>query len=237
RASLSGDVSDITIGLPKEFFANGLTAEVEQLVQAAVTVLERLGATVREVSLPHSQQSIAVYYVITPSEISANLARYDGIRFGHHSDAADNLFELYSQTRGEGFGPEAKRRIMLGTYALSAGYYDAYYLQAQKVRTVITREVDRVLSEVDLLLTPTAPHVAFPLGEKVNDPLAMYLEDIYMGLASIAGLPAISLPVGFAGHLPVGLQLIGRRLREDIILRVADAYQRVSEWHLERPQL
>lgn len=233
QAEMKKDITGLKIGIPKEFFGAGLDEEVEEAVRQAITVLEDAGAEIVEVSLPHSQYSIAVYYVITPSELSANLARYDGIRFGHHSQAAKNLFEIYAKSRGEGFGPEAKRRIMLGTYALSAGYYDAYYLQAQKVRTVIKKETDKVLADVDLLLTPTSPHPAFKIGEKVDDPLKMYLEDVYMGLASILGLPAISLPCGFSQGLPVGLQLIGKKH----LLRAAWHYEQATTWHQQKPKI
>jgi aspartyl-tRNA(Asn)/glutamyl-tRNA(Gln) amidotransferase subunit A len=231
------DINGLRIGIPKEFFGQGLESEVEEKVKKAVDILTGAGAEVREVSLPHSKSAISVYYIITPSEISANLARYDGIRFGHHSKKADNLFEVYTKSRGEGFGAEAKRRIMLGTYALSAGYYDAYYLQAQKVRSVIIKEVTKVFQEVDILLTPTAPHTAFKIGEKIDDPLKMYLEDIYMSLASIVGLPAMSVPCGLVNGLPVGMQLVGKHFAERDILRVAYSYQQLTDWHKQKPTL
>ncbi len=232
-----GDLTDLTIGIPQEFFGPGLTTEIKELVQRAIGALEGAGAKIKEVSLPHSQYAISVYYIITPSEISANLARYDGIRFGHRSKKANNLFEVYTKSRGEGFGPEVKRRIMLGTYALSAGYYDAYYLQAQKVRTVISEEVKKVFKEVDILVTPTSPHPAFKIGEQVDDPLKMYLEDIYMSLASILGLPALSIPCGFVNNLPVGLQLIGQQFAERDILKLAHHYQQLTDWHKQRPAI
>jgi len=236
-AALSQSVTGLRIGLPKEFFGAGLQPGVETAVRAALAELEKAGAELVEVSLPHAPDSIAVYYIITPSEISANLARYDGIRFGHVSSAAKTLIEAYQRNRGEGFGPEAKRRIMLGTYALSSGYYDAYYKQAQAVRTVIAREVQSVFEQVDVIATPTVPHTAFKLGEQVADPLKMYLEDIYMGVASIVGLPALSAPCGFADGLPVGLQLIGKPLAEHTILALAHQYQQLTDWHLQQPPL
>ncbi|MBU4375007.1 Asp-tRNA(Asn)/Glu-tRNA(Gln) amidotransferase subunit GatA, partial [Patescibacteria group bacterium] len=180
---------------------------------------------------------VPVYYIITPSEISSNLARFDGIRYGLSENNVKNLMEVYTKSRGKGFGAEAKRRIMLGTYVLSAGYYDAYYLQAQKVRTKIAQEFDQVLSKVDVLATPTSSNTAFKIGEKSNDPLEMYLEDIFVSGASLAGLPAISIPCGFDGGLPVGLQIIGRRFGEETILRVGHNYEQAADWHNQKAVL
>lgn len=235
--ALDQDVRGLTVGLPKEFFGDGLQPEVAAAVQAVIDALAAHGIRTVSVSLPHSQRSIAAYYVITPSEISANLSRFDGIRYGHAATTVGTLLERYQHSRGEGFGAEPKRRIMLGTYALSAGYYDAYYLQAQKVRTVIRQEAAAVLEQCDVLLTPTAPHPAFPIGAHQGDPLGMYLEDVYMSLASIAGLPALSVPCGFVEGLPVGFQLIGRPFAEDTILRLGHAYQQLTDWHTAQPVL
>jgi len=192
-----------------------------------VELYKKQGAEVIDVSLPHSKYGVGVYYIITPSEVSSNLARFDGIRYGLSDQSGKDLAAIYKQSRGKGFGPEAKRRIMLGTYALSAGYFDAYYLKAQKVRTIIKNELDAVLSEVDFILTPTAPHPAFKIGEQSNDPLKMYLEDVYVTGASLAGLPALSVPAGFANGLPVGMQLIGRRFGEAGLCRAGSLIESV----------
>ncbi len=231
------------IGLPREYYGEGIESGVRQSLEAAIEQFKKLGAEFVELSLPHTKYSIAVYYIITPSEISSNLARFDGIRYGHTvtgrktgDNSADNLLEIYMKSRGEGFGPEAKRRIMLGTYALSAGYYDAYYLKAQKVRTIIREELDEALSLVDCLLTPTEPHVAFPIGEQVNDPLTMYLEDIFVAGASLSGLPAISIPAGFSAGMPVGMQLIAARFAEPTLFRVSHQYQQATDWHERKPE-
>ncbi len=234
---LDGGVSGIKIGLPKEFFTDAVRPEVMQPVRSAIETLEKAGAEIVDVSLPHSQLAVAVYYVITPSEISANLARFDGIRFGFSSPDAQSLLEVYEQSRGQGFGPEVKRRIMLGTYALSSGYYDAYYRKAQQVRTVIRREFEEVFKTVDVLLTPSSVHTAFPIGQHSADPLGLYLEDVFMSGASIAGLPAMSLPCGFADNLPVGMQLIGKAFAEHQLFQVGHHYQQLTDWHLERPNL
>lgn len=228
---LGGDVKGMTIGLPKEYFIDGIQKEVKEAIDVAIEKLKSMGVKFVEVSLPHTKYAVPVYYIITPSEISSNLARFDGIRYGLHDGEAKSLADVYAKTRGKGFGPEAKRRIMLGTYALSAGYYDAYYLRAQKVRTKIKEEMDSVLEKVDCLLTPTAPHTAFKIGEQAGDPLKMYLEDIFVGGASLAGLPAISVPAGFANELPVGMQLIGKRFGEAKILKLAHHYQEATDWH------
>lgn len=230
-------IKGLKIGLPKEYYGEGCDPEVLNLINNAKLKLEELGATFVDVSLPNTKYGIPVYYIITPSEVSSNLARFDGIRYGFSDTEAKNILEVYTQSRGKGFGPEAKRRIMLGTYALSAGYYDAYYLRAQKVRTIIKEEMDKVLETVDCLLTPTQPHPAFKLGENTADPLKMYLEDIYVTGASLAGLPAVSVPCGFVNNLPVGMQLIGKRFAEKTILQVAHQYEEATNWHERKPEI
>jgi aspartyl-tRNA(Asn)/glutamyl-tRNA(Gln) amidotransferase subunit A len=244
-ACLTGDVSGIRVGIPQEYFLEGIQPEVEAAVRAAITTLASLGAEIVDVSLPHTDYALPVYYLIAPAEASANLARYDGLRYGlslvgdDPSDSSgQSLWDSYRQTRGQGFGPEVKRRIMLGTYALSAGYYDAYYLKAGKVRTLIRRDFDQALERCDVLLAPTAPTTAFRIGEKVDDPLQMYLADVFTLALSLAGLPGLSLPCGFdAGGLPVGLQIMGGAFDEETVLRVAHAYEQETEWHLQRPTL
>ena len=229
----------LTIGLPKEYFVAGTDKGVTKAVKQAIEDLKKQGVKFKEVSLTHTKYVVPVYYIITPSEVSSNLARFDGIKYGLSVDegerAKTDLMSIYIKSRGKGFGPEAKRRIMLGTYALSAGYYDAYYLQAQKVRTKIKQEMDKVLAEVDCLLTPTAPHAAFKIGEQSDDPLKMYLEDIFMAGASLAGLPAISIPCGFDNGLPVGMQLIGKRFDEATLFRVGQGYEEATNWHEQKP--
>jgi aspartyl-tRNA(Asn)/glutamyl-tRNA(Gln) amidotransferase subunit A len=236
RDALSGDVRGLRIGLPREFFEDRSAADpaIFACVREALGELERAGAELRAVALPHAQHAIATYYLIATAEASSNLARYDGVRFGRRADAA-SLGEMYRRTRSEGFGPEVKRRILLGTYVLSAGYYDAYYRKAMKVRTLLRRDFEAAFADCDVLASPTSPEVAFRIGEKTKDPLRMYLSDIYTVSANLAGLPAISLPCGFAHALPVGLQLLGRPLDEATLLRAADAYQRRTDWHLRRP--
>lgn len=214
-------IKNLKIGLPKEYFVSGIDHEIEKCVRDAAARLKKMGAEIHEVSLPHTEYALPVYYIIMPAEVSANLARYDGIRYGYRTKKAKTLLETYLKTRAEGFGDEVKRRIMLGTYALSAGYYDAYYLQAQKMRTLIRRDFEEVFKSVDCLIMPTSPTVAFKLGEKLDDPLAMYLSDIYTVSANIAGVPAVSRPCGFAHELPVGLQVIGRWFDEETILEIA----------------
>ncbi len=233
-AQLDGQVAGMRLGVPREYFVAGMEPGVEERVRAAVALLEHLGAEIVEVSLPSTDSGLATYYIIAPAEASANLARYDGVRYGLSAGADDGL-ENYFRTRGEGFGAEVKRRIMLGTYALSAGYYDAYYLKAQQVRTLIKAEFDRVLTDVDAILAPTSPTVAFPIGAKVDDPLAMYLNDACTLPVNIAGLPGISVPCGLADGKPVGLQVIGRAFDEGTILRVADAYERAAGFAELRP--
>ena len=225
------------IGVPQEYFVEGLAPEVKDRVEDGIRVLESLGASVQPVSLPTTQHALACYYIIAPSECSANLARYDGVKFGYSFQDTTDMWEALEKTRRYGFGPEVKRRIMLGTYALSSGYYDAYYIKAQQVRTLIRREFDQVFSQVDALVTPTSPVVAFPLGEKTADPLQMYLVDVYTLPVNIAGLPGLSVPCGFSQGLPVGMQLIGPAWSEETLLQIAHSYQQATEWHLARPQL
>jgi len=231
-------VRGLRIGLPREYFlAEGMQPEVVQAVQAAVQHLESLGAQVVEVSLPHTEYALPVYYIIAPSEASANLARYDGIRYGPRAEA-ERMWDVFYRTRGQFFGPEVKRRIMLGTYALSAGYYDAYYAQAQKVRTLLKQDFERAFEQVDLLAAPVAPTTAFKLGEKTEDPLAMYLEDVFTLPANLAGVPGLAFPVGFDGQgLPIGMQLMGPHFREDLLFRAAHAYQQTTDWHTRVPAL
>jgi aspartyl-tRNA(Asn)/glutamyl-tRNA(Gln) amidotransferase subunit A len=226
-SALTGDLAGLRLGVPREYFVEGMEPGVERAVREAIALLEALGAEIVEVSLPSTAAGLATYYIIAPAEASANLARFDGIRYGY-SAGHDDLLEHYLRTRGEGFGPEVKRRIMLGTYALSAGYYDAYYVKAQQVRTLIKAEFDSVLAEVDALLAPTSPSVAFPIGAKTDDPLLMYLNDACTLPVNIAGLPGISVPCGLSDGKPVGLQVIGRAFDEAMVLRVADAYERAA---------
>ena len=233
-AALTGDVRGLRLGVPREYFVAGMEPGVESAVRAGIGVLEGLGAEIVEVSLPSTDLGLATYYIIAPAEASANLARYDGVRYGYSAGAGE-LLDNYLRTRGEGFGAEVKRRIMLGTYALSAGYYDAYYVKAQQVRTLIKAEFDEVLSQVDALLAPTSPSVAFKIGAKTDDPLLMYLNDACTLPVNIAGLPGISLPCGLSNGLPVGLQVIGRAFDEATVLRVADAYERAAGFADLRP--
>ena len=233
-AALTGDVKGLRLGVPREYFVAGMEPGVEAAVRSAIKVLEDQGAEIVEVSLPSTDHGLATYYIITPAEASANLARYDGVRYGL-SVGDDDLMQNYLRTRGAGFGPEVKRRIILGTYALSAGYYDAYYVKAQQVRTLIKAEFDEVLSTVDALLAPTSPSVAFKIGAKTEDPLLMYLNDACTLPVNIAGLPGISVPCGLSDGLPVGFQVIGRAFDEATVLRVADAYQQVAGFADLRP--
>ncbi len=233
-AALTGEVRGLRLGVPREYFVAGMEPGVEASVRSAIDVLEGMGAEIVEVSLPSTDKGLATYYIITPAEASANLARYDGVRYGQ-SAGDDDLLTNYLQTRGEGFGPEVKRRIILGTYALSAGYYDAYYVKAQQVRTLIKAEFDAVLADVDALLAPTSPSVAFKIGAKTDDPLLMYLNDACTLPVNIAGLPGISVPCGLADGLPVGFQVIGRAFDEETVLRVADAYERAAGFTDLRP--
>ena len=235
---LSTDLRGLRIGVPKEYFVPGMQAEVETQLRGSIDKLKELGATIDwEVSLPHTPYSLAVYYIIAPSEASANLARYDGVKYGYSYPNADNMWDAMEKTRQFGFGAEVKRRIMLGTYALSAGYYDAYYLKAQKVRTLIRQEFDQAFTKFDALITPTSPTVPFKIGEKVSDPLQMYLSDVCTIPINIAGLPAISIPAGFADGLPIGMQIIGKPFSEETLLKIAYAFEQATEWHKRRPQI
>jgi len=234
-ATLTDSLDGLTIGLVKEFFDDGLDADCGARIREAISVFEKQGARVREVSCPNLPLSVPTYYVVAPAECSSNLARFDGVRFGHRCESPKNLTDLYSRSRGEGFGAEVKRRIMTGTYVLSAGYYDAYYLKAQRVRQLISADFARAFSECDLLLGPTSPTPAFRIGDKCDDPITMYLNDIYTIGANLAGLPGMSLPCGFVGGLPVGLQLIGPHFSEARMLNAAHRYQMETDWHLQVP--
>jgi aspartyl-tRNA(Asn)/glutamyl-tRNA(Gln) amidotransferase subunit A len=228
-AELDRPVRGMKLGVAKEYFGEGLDDEVRQAVERAIDKLKGLGCEIVPVSLPHTPYAIPTYYVIATAEASANLARFDGVRYGHRARGVKTLSEMYRRSRDEGFGAEVKRRIMLGTYALSAGYYDAYYLKAQKVRTLLTRDFDEAFRKVDAIVTPTSPTAAFRLGEKSNDPLAMYLADIYTVTADLAGIPGISVPCGETKEkLPIGLQILGKHFDESTILRVAHAYERAE---------
>ena len=235
-AALARPVKGLRIGLPKEYFAEGLDPGTREAVMAAVKKFQELGATVAEISLPNSPLSVPTYYVVAPAEASSNLARVDGVRYGHRADGVKTLEELYKKSRGEGFGAEVQRRIMIGTYVLSHGYYDAYYLKAQKVRRMICDDFKRAFEKVDVVLGPTAQNVAFKLGDKTSDPVAMYLNDIYTIAANLAGIPAMSLPGGFVGGLPVGVQLMGNYFDEGRLLNVAHQYQLATDWHTRRPK-
>ena len=229
--ALTGDIDGIRIGVPKEYFANGMEPAITDALQQALREFERSGAEIEEISLPHTDYAVAVYYVAATAEASSNLARYDGMRFGYRAEAGD-LNDTYTITRDLGFGPEVKRRILLGTYALSAGYYDAYYLKAQRVRVLIRRDFELAFERCDVIATPTMPSTAFALGAKTQDPLQMYLSDIFTISANLAGLPALSLPCGFAADgMPIGIQLIGKPFEEETILRVAHRYEQSSDWH------
>jgi len=238
RKALINDVRGMKLGIPKEYFVEGMDQDVERAVWEAIKLLEKGGASINEVSLPNTEYAVATYYIICTAEASSNLARYDGVKYGYRARGYDGLIDMYAKTRAEGFGPEVKRRIMLGTYVLSAGYYDAYYRKAQQVRTLIKEDFERAFEEYDALLTPTAPTPAFMIGEKVKDPLQMYLSDIFTIPVNLAGIPGISIPCGFSGGgLPIGLHIIGKHFDEEKILRVAYTYEQRTDWHLKRPQL
>ena len=236
--ALKENMRGMKVGVPKEFFTEGVDPEVEQAVRAAIDEMKNLKAEIKEISLPTTQHAIAAYYLIAPAEASSNLARYDGVRYGFRATKEKGLLEMYLKTRQEGFGPEVKRRIMLGTYALSAGYYDAYYAKAQSVRTLIKRDFEEAFKEVDVIVTPTMPTTAFKLGEKTQDPLQMYLSDIFTISVNLAGVPAVVVPCGISnGKLPIGLQIIGRAFEEEKILRAAHAFEQATNWHTKRPIL
>ena len=235
--ALDRDIKGLKIGIPKEYFIEGMDKEVEEAVKGAVRHLESLGAIPLEVSLPHTGYAVATYYILATSEASSNLARYDGVKYGSRTEGKD-LMDMYMQTRAKGFGAEIKRRIMLGTYALSSGYYEAYYRKGQQVRTLIKQDFDNAFKKVDVIATPTSPTAAFKVGEKVQDPLQMYLSDIFTISINLAGLPGISIPCGFTSNeLPIGLQLIGKPFDEETILAAANAYEQSTEWHRRRPAL
>ena len=235
-AGLERPLQGLRVGLLKEFFDQGLDPAVAASVRAALEVLRHQGAVLKEVSLPNLPLSVPTYYVVAPAECSSNLARFDGVRYGYRCENPRDLKDLYERSRGEGFGAEVKRRIMTGTYVLSAGYFDAYYLKAQRVRQLIANDFTRAFGEVDVLIGPTTPTVAFEIGAKANDPVTMYLNDIYTIGANLAGLPALSIPCGFVNALPVGLQIIGGHFAEELLLNVAHRYQRETDWHLRAPE-
>jgi aspartyl-tRNA(Asn)/glutamyl-tRNA(Gln) amidotransferase subunit A len=236
KALKKKDLKKLKVGVPAEFFSEGLDPDVDEAVRSAIEELKSLGGEIKEIRLPRTDAAVAVYYVIATAEASSNLARFDGVKFGLRAKETKDLLDLYMKTRQEGFGPEVKRRIMLGTYALSSGYYDAYYGKAQAVRTLICQDFAEAFNEVDLIVTPVTPTPAFKLGEKSEDPLQMYLSDIFTISVNLAGLPAIALPCGFSrAGLPIGLQLIGRAFQEETLLRAAHAYEQSTQWHLKKP--
>jgi aspartyl-tRNA(Asn)/glutamyl-tRNA(Gln) amidotransferase subunit A len=237
-ANMTGEqpLKGLRIGLPKEYFAEGLDAGVAKVVQEAIAEYKKLGATIVDISLPNSQLSIPVYYVLAPAEASSNLSRYDGVRYGHRTAEYNDLMDMYMKSRAEGFGAEVKRRILIGTYVLSAGYYDAYYLKAQQIRRLIAQDFTEAFKQCDVIMGPTAPSTAFKAGEKADDPVAMYLQDVYTIATNLAGLPGMSIPAGFANGLPVGLQIMGNYFDEARMLDVAHAYQQVTNWHLAMPK-
>ena len=235
-AGLNTELKGLTIGLPKEFFGEGLSNNVATVIDQAVQEYQKLGAIVKEVSMPNLKLAIPAYYIIAPAECSANLSRFDGVRFGYRCVDPQDLKDLYIRSRGEGFGKEVKRRILMGTYALSAGYYDAYYLKAQKIRRLISEDFKLALAEVDVIMGPVTPSTAFGIGEKIGNPIEMYLSDIYTIAINLAGLPAMSIPAGFAEGKPVGLQVIGNYFTEDKLLNIAHQYQQVTDWHQQIPK-
>jgi aspartyl-tRNA(Asn)/glutamyl-tRNA(Gln) amidotransferase subunit A len=236
QAGLNADLKGLTIGIPKEFFGDGLNQKVADVIDQAIHEYKKLGAVIKEVSMPNLKLAIPAYYVIAPAECSANLSRFDGVRFGYRCENPQDLTDLYTRSRGEGFGKEVKRRILMGTYALSAGYYDAYYLKAQKIRRLISDDFKKTLADVDVVMGPVAPSTAFGIGEKIGNPIEMYLSDIYTIAINLAGLPAISVPAGFAEGKPVGLQVIGNYFAEDKLLNIAHQYQLVTDWHQQIPK-
>ena len=235
-ATLDQPLKGLKIGLPKEHFSEGLNADVEQSIKDAISEYEKLGASIKEISLPNSHLSVSAYYVIAPAEASANLSRYDGVRYGYRCENPVDLEDMYKRSRSEGFGAEVKRRIMVGTYALSAGYYDAYYRKAQKIRRLIKDDFQKAFEEVDVIMGPTSPHTAFPIGAQNDDPVTMYLEDIYTIAVNLAGLPGISIPAGLVNGLPVGLQIVGRDFSEAKLLNVAHQFQLITDWHTKTPE-
>lgn len=234
---LAQDVKGLRIGVPKEYFAKGLDEGVKKVLDEALATYQRLGAIVEECSLPHTEYAMPAYYLIATAEASSNLARYDGVRYGYRTEEAEDVLNLFKKTRSEGFGSEVKARIMLGTYALSAGYYDAYYLKAQKVRTLIQNDFNKAFDQFDVLLSPTAPTTAFKIGEKSGDPLTMYLSDVCTVPINLAGIPSLSLPAGFVEGMPVGMQLMGRPFSEGTLYRVAHAFEQNTDFHTRKPSL
>jgi aspartyl-tRNA(Asn)/glutamyl-tRNA(Gln) amidotransferase subunit A len=234
-AALNDSLKGLRIGLPKEYFAAGLDAATADAITAAVKQFQALGAEVKEISLPNAELAIPAYYVIAPAEASSNLSRFDGVRFGYRCENPADLTDLYKRSRAEGFGAEVKRRIMVGAYALSAGYYDAYYLQAQKIRRLIKNDFMAAYEQVDVILCPTSPTPAFKIGEKIDDPVSLYLTDIYTITANLAGVPGVALPAGFANGLPLGMQLLGPYFSEARLLNIAHQYQQVTDWHQRAP--
>ncbi len=235
-AALNDSLEGLRIGIPKEYFGEGLNPQIAAAIQNAIKEYEKLGAVIHEISLPNTHLSIPAYYVIAPAECSSNLARYDGVRYGYRCENPVNLEDLYKRSRSEGFGKEVKRRIMIGTYVLSAGYYDAYYLKAQKIRNLMCQDFREAFKKVDIILGPTTPSCAFKIAEKTNDPVSMYLSDIYTIAVNLAGLPGISIPAGFDGHLPIGMQLISNLFCEAKLLNAAHRYQQVTDWHTKQPR-
>lgn len=233
---ISDPIKGLKIGVPKEFFSEGLDPEVEKIIERGISEYKKLGAEIVEISLPNNHLSIPVYYVIAPAEASSNLSRYDGVRYGYRTKEYDDLMEMYCKTREEGFGEEVKRRIMIGTYVLSAGYYDAYYLKAQKIRRLISEDFKKAFENCDVILGPSAPSVAFPIGEKKEDPLKMYMQDVYTISTNLAGLPGLSMPAGLMNNLPVGIQLIGNYFSEAKLLNIANIFQMNTDWHNLSPE-
>ena len=235
---MSKDVKGLRIGVPKEYFIEGLDKEIEAGVKAAIELLRSLGAKVHEISLPHTEYAVGTYYIVATAEASSNLARFDGVQYAFRAGNARDMIDMYIKTRSQGFGDEAKRRILLGTYCLSTGYYDAYYLKAQKVRTKIREDFDKAFKECDCIITPTSPTPAFKIGEKMNDPLSMYLSDIYTIPANLAGLPAMSIPCGFSKNgLPIGMQILAKAFDEETIFRAAYTFEQYTEFHTKKPKL
>ena len=236
KKALVKDVKDLRIGVPKEYFVKGIVPQVSSAIKKAIELFKGLGARITEISLPHTEYALSAYYIVAPAEASSNLARFDGVQYGFRAEGSENLIDMYIRTRSQGFGNEAKRRILLGTYVLSSGYYEAYYLKAQKVRTKIKEDFDAAFRMVDCVITPTSPTAAFKIGERLEDPLSMYLSDIYTIPVNLAGLPAISVPCGFTmDNLPIGLQIIGKPFDEETIFRAAYTYEQSTEWHTRTP--
>lgn len=236
RAELDKPLAGLRIGLPKEYFGEGLGAEINAVVQTALQQYKDMGAEIIDISLPNTHLAVPVYYVVAPAECSSSLSRFDGVRFGHRCEDPKDLEELYKRSRGEGFGEEVKRRIMVGTYALSAGYYDAYYIKAQKLRRMISDDFKQAFKKVDVIMGPAAPETAFNIGEKTDDPISMYLSDIYTIAVNLAGLPGMSVPAGFSNNMPVGLQIIANHFEESRLLNVAHQYQQQTDWHKQIPE-